>query len=248
MKKLSLIICLLSFHIHNCYAFTWQDLWVNQNQQGKSLMLKGDYKAALKKFTDNDWQATAAFRAKDYQQAAKLYAKTNTATANYNLGNALAYLGKYENAILAYNQAIKLNKNDKDAIHNKKIIEELLKQQKQQPDQNNQATNQENPNQDHQQMQKNSNNQDSNTSRDTNQDKKDSSSEQNTTANKTTNAKDKNKNDKSQANKKSNPTPDNNTKQQMKDQWLKLIPDDPGGLLREKFRRDYLRRRGELNP
>ncbi|CEG58914.1 tetratricopeptide repeat protein [Legionella fallonii] len=31
-------------------------------------------------------------------------------------------------------------------------------------------------------------------------------------------------------------------KQQAKEQWLRLIPDDPGGLLREKFLRDHLRR------
>ncbi|MBA2650335.1 MAG: tetratricopeptide repeat protein [Legionella sp.] len=31
-------------------------------------------------------------------------------------------------------------------------------------------------------------------------------------------------------------------KQQAKQQWLQLIPDDPGGLMREKFLRDHLRR------
>jgi len=30
-------------------------------------------------------------------------------------------------------------------------------------------------------------------------------------------------------------------KQRAKDQWLRLIPDDPGGLMREKFLRDHLR-------
>ncbi len=33
-------------------------------------------------------------------------------------------------------------------------------------------------------------------------------------------------------------------KQQAKEQWLRLIPDDPGGLMREKFLRDHLRREG----
>lgn len=37
-----------------------------------------------------------------------------------------------------------------------------------------------------------------------------------------------------------------NEKQQEKEQWLRLIPDDPGGLLREKFLRDYLHRHKEL--
>ncbi|WP_131753150.1 tetratricopeptide repeat protein [Legionella feeleii] len=31
-------------------------------------------------------------------------------------------------------------------------------------------------------------------------------------------------------------------KQQAKEQWLRLIPDDPGGLMREKFLRDHMRR------
>ena len=30
-------------------------------------------------------------------------------------------------------------------------------------------------------------------------------------------------------------------RQQENEQWMRLIPDDPGGLMREKFRRDYLR-------
>ena len=31
-------------------------------------------------------------------------------------------------------------------------------------------------------------------------------------------------------------------KEQSKKQWLRVIPDDPGGLMREKFLRDYLKR------
>ncbi|HAU1251031.1 TPA: hypothetical protein F8R87_14655, partial [Legionella pneumophila] len=34
----------------------------------------------------------------------------------------------------------------------------------------------------------------------------------------------------------------NQEKQLAKEQWLRLIPDDPGGLMREKFLRDHLRR------
>ena len=37
-------------------------------------------------------------------------------------------------------------------------------------------------------------------------------------------------------------TAEEREKQQAKEQWLKLIPDDPGGLMREKFMRDYIRR------
>jgi Ca-activated chloride channel family protein len=29
---------------------------------------------------------------------------------------------------------------------------------------------------------------------------------------------------------------------QAAEQWLRSVPDDPGGLLREKFRREHLRR------
>nr|MBA3535441.1 hypothetical protein [Tatlockia sp.] len=37
-------------------------------------------------------------------------------------------------------------------------------------------------------------------------------------------------------------TPEELEKQQAKEQWLRLIPDDPAGLMREKFLRDHLRR------
>ena len=41
--------------------------------------------------------------------------------------------------------------------------------------------------------------------------------------------------------KKAATAPADREQQQAKEQWLRLIPDDPGGLLREKFLRDYLR-------
>ena len=37
-------------------------------------------------------------------------------------------------------------------------------------------------------------------------------------------------------------SPEELEKQQEKEHWLKLIPDDPAGLLRDKFLRDHLRR------
>lgn len=54
------------------------------------------------------------------------------------------------------------------------------------------------------------------------------------------------KNDKAEKADKGQPTAaqtqEEREKQQAKEQWLKLIPDDPGGLMREKFLRDYIRR------
>ena len=38
------------------------------------------------------------------------------------------------------------------------------------------------------------------------------------------------------------PSSADSEKQQAKEQWLKLVPDDPGGLMKEKFLRDYIRR------
>lgn len=47
----------------------------------------------------------------------------------YNQANALAKLGQYENAVKAYDRALALNPNNKDAQYNRKLIAELLRKQ-----------------------------------------------------------------------------------------------------------------------
>jgi len=93
-------------------AQVWRDLWLRQDQQAA--------------------RAAAAYRAGNYAESEADFGKIDSAEANYNRGNALVKLGKLEEALQAYDQALKLDPNLADVRENRQLVEELLQQQKQQ--------------------------------------------------------------------------------------------------------------------
>ena len=68
-----------------------------------------------------------AYRRGDYAQAAQDYAPLDGATAHYHRGNALAKAGQYQEAIDAYDQALRREPGMPDAVANKRAVEALLK-------------------------------------------------------------------------------------------------------------------------
>lgn len=112
-------------------AFDWQQLWQRPDQQGARAFAEKDYAHAAEQFQDPRWQASAHYRNGNYTEAAKLLEQAESAEDWYNLGNALAKSGQLAEAINAYEEALKLNPKNQDALANKQLIEDALEQQQQ---------------------------------------------------------------------------------------------------------------------
>jgi Ca-activated chloride channel family protein len=118
-------------------ATTWKDLWQRPDQQAAQALHQGHAKQAQQLARDPAWRGVAAYRAGDFATAAQSLQQADGVVAAYNLGNALAKVGRYQQAIAAYDHALKLDPANTDAKANRKAVEDWLRQQqkKQQQDQ-----------------------------------------------------------------------------------------------------------------
>ena len=248
-------------------AFSWDDLWMRPDQQAAELFHQGETDYASKLFEDNEWKATAAYRYGDFEKAVEQFAKQDNTRSNFNRGNALAFTGRLQDAIDAYEKVLSDNPQHKDAKFNKKLVEDLLKKQnKSQQNKQQQNNKQDQSSESTQSQQKTGTEQDKNQSAE----KKDSGEQQHEEEQGKNNQKgkeDQNEGSKKDQNKNqddvnknenksadtterqkiasnSNPdlSPEDRSKQQKLEQWLRKIPDDPGRLLRNKMKREYQRR------
>jgi Ca-activated chloride channel family protein len=110
-------------------AFDWSDLWKTPDQQARARLADGDAATAAELFRDPRWQAVARYRAGDYPRSAAAFAAEDDAAALYNLGNAQARMGQFEAAIQSYDEALRIDPDDEDAAYNRDLVEELLERQ-----------------------------------------------------------------------------------------------------------------------
>ena len=112
-------------------AASFEDLWLRSDQQAAAALAKGDANTAASVARSPDWHGTATFRSGDYASAAADYANVDGADGAYNEGNALAKLGRYDEAIAAYDRALEIAPGMEDAKANKEAVEAWLKRQQQ---------------------------------------------------------------------------------------------------------------------
>jgi Ca-activated chloride channel family protein len=125
-------------------AFEWQDLWLRRDQRGYEAMQAEEAKRAATLFDDPEWRGAAQYRSGDYDASATTLTPIDSADGQYNRGNALAKAGKIEAAIEAYDRALALNPDHADARYNRDLLQKYLQdhpeqkqpQQQQQQDQN----------------------------------------------------------------------------------------------------------------
>ena len=120
---------------------TWQGLWQTQDQQAQTQYNQENYQRAAQQFEDPQWQGSAHYKAGNFQKALEAYSQgeqANTANSLYNQGNSLAQMKEFDQAITAYEQALKKKPDLQDAKDNLEKIKQLKKQEQQNNDQSQQ--------------------------------------------------------------------------------------------------------------
>ena len=238
------------------YAFEWIDLWKTKNQQAKEAFDNGDYDTAVSLFTDPKWLAAANYDAKNFQKSAQIFNSIDDGDSLYNYANSLAKSGQLKKALEIYNEVIDLENKPEDAIYNRDLIMNLLKEQesKGENDNNEQSSNegssgdnnQDEISENSQETQNESSSEDGNNDDQNDLDSnREQSSEEDIEAieRELEKAADNSENE-LQENTSNETEVDERMvqeQQQALEQWLRRIPDDPGGLLRRKFRYQYQR-------
>ena len=263
----TLVFAPLMFSSHPVEALDWKDLWQTPDQQGAQALEDGDLEAAQSLFNDSQWRGSAAYKAGNYDQAIDDYLGAETADAHYNRGNSLAKSGDLEGAIEAYNQALKQHPEMEDAAANRDLVEKLKEQQEEsseQQDQDQEKKDQDKKDQqdqDQNQQQEDGDPQPSDSSdeqqeqdqqnqqpEETEQEKEErEQAEQEAKEKEAQERKEKEQQEEAQKEEaQAEPTEEEKQAQQEIEQMLRRVPDDPGGLLRAKFR--YQSRQRALEP
>lgn len=238
-------------------AFEWRDLWRTDDQQARRALEAGDPAAAAALFDDPEWRGVARYRAGQYRQSATEFSAGEDADSLYNLGNALARQGELESAIAAYDRALVLDPGDADAAYNRELVKKLLEQQQAQSgEQGNEQSQSSNPDASGKsgkpsgESQQSSSGEAGNTADEGGEPMSDEEmSEADLEAMQQElerAAREAAEQGEDAAREAQDPAAlaaarREQERQQAMEQWLRRIPDDPGGLLRRKFRYQYQR-------
>ncbi|MBD8525030.1 VWA domain-containing protein [Pseudomarimonas arenosa] len=123
---LLLAVCWLPLPPAQAAETAW---WLRPEQQAHQHLERGDYEAARASDPNSEIAASAAYRAGDFAAAAELYQQFDSARAHYNRGNALARSGQLQQAISAYDEALKQDPALQDAEHNRAVVQQALLEQ-----------------------------------------------------------------------------------------------------------------------
>jgi Ca-activated chloride channel homolog len=110
------------------------DAFRTRDQQAADALARGDAKQAQALAQSASLRGAAAYRAGDYAAAEAALAHATDSDGQYNLGNALAKQQRYEDAIAAYDRALKANPGNADAAANRKAVDDFMKQQQKKKD------------------------------------------------------------------------------------------------------------------
>lgn len=215
----------------------WDDLWQRRDQQAYEALAREDPSQAAALAVDPELSGEAWYRAGEFANAEQAWNGSATADGHYNRGNALAQLGEYEAALAAYDAALELEPEMPDALHNREIVQEMLKEQeRQQQEQEGEQGDADDSESSQEQQEGDESEEAEGQQGEEGQNSEEQEGEQQ-------GEQQSGEGDQQQG----EPQPDlaeawSEEDAQAMEQWLRRIPDDPGGLLRRKFRNQHQRR------
>ncbi len=113
----------------DAHAFSWQDLWLTKDQQAQQLLEEGSAADAADLFENPRWKAVANYRAGDYGGSAAGFDEQTDTDSLYNLGNSLAMMGEFEAAIATYEEVLDIDPDAEDARYNRDLLQDMMEQQ-----------------------------------------------------------------------------------------------------------------------
>ena len=129
---------LISLHLpgfvisESAYAFEWKDLWKNKDQQGQQYFIEGSHSEAAQVFENPEWKGLSHFRSGNLENALEEWKEIDSPRSLFNQGNALAKLGKLDQAIDRYDQVLEREPEHSDARFNRDLLKKLLEEQEKQ--------------------------------------------------------------------------------------------------------------------
>jgi Ca-activated chloride channel family protein len=251
-------------------AQTWDNLWLTPDQQGQRALQAGDTAQAAQLFENRDWAGTAAYRGEDYEAAVEHFSEPSDTDDWYNRGNALARVGNIDDAIAAYKESLAMDPGRTDAEENLALLEQLKDQQQQQQQDNEQqdqdqdqqqdqqdqqdpsAEDQQQPQDQEQQDQQSGDKPQDNQSNPDEQQQDPEAGEQEEQEEEPASPEEQEQSqeqtdegEQQEVPAQAEPSPEDQERDQAMEQWLRRVPDDPSGLLREKFRYESQQREAE---
>ncbi len=212
-------------------AGLWEDLWASKDRQAQTALRQERAADAAVLAQDPAIAGEAFYRNGDFASASQSWSQLDQVDSHYNRGNSLAQAGEFEAALAAYDAALLQNPEMEDAIFNRALVEQMKQEQEQQQ-------------QEQEDSEGESSDEQSGEDSEQSEQGEEESSEDQQDGEQSDEESDEQKEGEEEGEPSESEMEQNWSEEdaQAMEQWLRRIPDDPGGLLRRKFRNQHQRR------